>query len=132
MPNPLTVELAQNYFQLSGIGLQNFKISKRDYWTTVLAHSHCADVIGVNHDNCVTETSRFNLFLFKNERLFTPSLNSGCINGTYRRYLLELGYYELGTEKISLVEKDIPVSEIKNYEIYVGNSLRGMHKAILI
>jgi para-aminobenzoate synthetase/4-amino-4-deoxychorismate lyase len=89
-------------------------------------------VIGINQDNCVTETSRFNLFLFKDDRLSTPSLNSGCINGVYRRYLLDQGYYELGSEKIPLIEKDILVSEIKNYVVYVGNSLRGMHKAILI
>jgi branched-subunit amino acid aminotransferase/4-amino-4-deoxychorismate lyase len=132
LPQPLTLELAQNYFQLSGRGLQNYKISKRDYWKTVLSHSHCVDVIGINQDNCVTETSRFNLFLLKDNRLLTPSLNSGCINGVFRRYLLEQGYYELGSEKIPLIEKDILTSEIKNYEIYVGNSLRGMYKAILI
>jgi branched-subunit amino acid aminotransferase/4-amino-4-deoxychorismate lyase len=132
LPTPLTVELARNYFQLSGQGLQNYKISKRDYWTTVLANSHCVDVIGINQEHCVTETSRFNLFLFKDDRFFTPSLNSGCVNGVFRRYLLDLGYYELGSKKIALVEKDIPAVEIKNYEIYVGNSLRGMQKAILI
>ncbi len=132
LPQPLTLELAQNYFQLSGLGLQNYKISKRDYWTTVLSNSHCVDVIGINQDNCVTETSRFNLFLLKDNRLYTPSLNSGCISGVYRRYLLDQGYFELGSEKIPLIEKDILASEIKKYEIYIGNSLRGMHKAILI
>jgi 4-amino-4-deoxychorismate lyase len=132
LPQPLTLELAENYFQLSGCGLQNYKISKRDYWSTVLTRSHAFDVIGVNQEGCLTETSRFNLFLFKDDRFFTPSLNSGCINGVYRRHLFEQGFCELGSLKIPLVEKDIPITEIKKYEIYVGNSLRGMHKAILI
>ncbi len=132
LPVPITLEVSKNLFQISGRGLQNYKISKRDYWDQLLKKAHCFDVIGVNQENCITETSRFNLFLLKDGIFFTPTLNSGCINGAYRRFLLSEGYYELSGLKISITEKDISVSDLKKYEIYVGNSLRGMHKAILI
>ncbi len=132
LPNPLTLELAKEYFQISGRGLQNYKISKRDYWNLLLKNAHCFDVIGINQENYVTETSRFNLFLLKDNALYTPALDSGCINGAFRRSLLVNGYYELAGKKIELIEKNILSSEIKKYEIFVGNSLRGMHKAILI
>ncbi len=133
LPNPITLELpTSGLFQLSGCGLQNFKISKRDYWNQALKNAHCFDTIGVNQDGNVTETSRFNLFLFKDNLLFTPELNSGCINGAYRRFLLAHGSYDLAGQKIQIIEKNILALDIKKYEIFVGNSLRGMHKAVLI
>ena len=132
LPVPLTLEISKNLFQLSGRGLQNYKISKRDYWNQLLKNAHCFDVIGVNQDNGITETSRFNLFLLKDRIFFTPTLNSGCINGAFRRHLLSVGSFELAGSQIPITEKDIAAADIKKYEIYVGNSLRGMHKAVLI
>ena len=132
LPAALTLEISKNYFQLSGRGLQNFKISKRDYWVQLMKSAHCFDVIGINQDDCVTETSRFNLFLRSENILFTPTLESGCINGAFRRSLIDAGFYKYGENTFLIKEKDILSSEIKNYEIFVGNSLRGMHKAILI
>lgn len=132
LPNPITLEISKNLFQISGRGLQNFKISKRDYWNQVLKNAHCFDVIGVNQNDDITETSRFNLFFLKDQIFYTPTLDSGCINGVYRRFLLSTGYYESALGRFEVIEKDIPVANIHNYEIFVANSLRGMNKAILI
>ncbi len=132
LPTPITLELSSNLFQISGCGLQNYKISKRDYWDQVLKNAHCFDVIGINQEDCVTETSRFNLFLLRDQVIYTPEINSGCINGAYRRHLISVGYYEVAGQKIQITEKNILASDIRKYEIFVGNSLRGMHKAVLI
>lgn len=132
LPTPLTLEVSKNYFQLSGRGLQNHKTNRRDYWNLLMKSAHCFDVIGVNQDGCLTETSRFNIFLQANNTLYTPKLDSGCINGALRRSILDAGLYKYGDNTFSVKEKDILATDINNYEIFVGNSLRGMHKAILI
>jgi branched-subunit amino acid aminotransferase/4-amino-4-deoxychorismate lyase len=131
LPNPITVELSNDVYQLSGRGLQNYKISKRDYWNQALKNTHCFDVIGINQEDQVTETSRFNLFLLQDNIFYTPTLDSGCINGCYRRFLLDQGYISIFGQKISIQEKNILATDIDQYEIFVGNSLRGMHKVIL-
>lgn len=132
LPASLTLEVSKNYFQLSGRGLQNYKTNLRNYWNILMQSAHCFDVIGVNQDGCVTETSRFNLFLRMDNTLYTPTLDSGCINGAFRRSVLDAGFYKYGENNYKIIEKDVLTSDLKNYEIFVGNSLRGMHKAILI
>lgn len=128
----VTLEISKINFQKSGLGIQNFKTNQRQFWDQALKASHCFDVIGVNDLGFVTETSRFNLFLLKDQIIYTPTLNSGCLNGVFRRHLLNLGFFQISNIKNIIIEKDIPLKDLNNYEIYVGNSLRGMHKAILI
>ena len=119
--------------QIPGRGLQNYKTTQRKYWTDNLGLSWPGtdDVIGINTLNQITETSRFNLF-FKNENeLFTPTLDSGCVNGCFRRSALETGFIEINGKKFTLSEKNFDQDDIKSFEIYAGNSLRGITKASL-
>ncbi|GAB3895390.1 aminotransferase class IV [Spirosoma agri] len=47
-----------------------------------------ADVLLLNTDGYLAECVASNLFWFSQQRLFTPSLKTGCINGIARRQLL--------------------------------------------
>lgn len=129
---PLTLEFVKDIFQLSGRGLQNFKTNQRDFWQQAMGQAHCYDVIGLNQEGYVTETSRFNLFLFKDNIFYTPPLDSGCINGAFRRECLQQGGIQLSGQNRPLKERNFLPEELKNYEVFVGNSLRGLMKGYII
>ncbi|NML22678.1 hypothetical protein HHL16_17475 [Pseudoflavitalea sp. G-6-1-2] len=46
------------------------------------------DVVLLNVDGQICETTISNIFCVKNDTIFTPPLNAGCIDGVMRRYLL--------------------------------------------
>lgn len=133
LPDKIKLELATHRNQKDGTGLQNFKTSHRQYWddNMSLRWPGADDVVGINQLGQVTETSRFNLFIQTQHKFYTPSLNSGCVNGCLRRFYLNQGFIEINQIKYSLEEKDFFVDELKNVEIFVGNSLRGITKAHL-
>lgn len=123
IPQKITLEIASIKNQLKGLGLQNYKTNQRAYWDKNLSQKSdkAFDIIGVNTDGYITETSRFNLFLEKDGRLFTPPLSSGCINGCLRQSLFN-----------DLTEKDFKISDLHQYKILVGNSLRGLIPAEIL
>ncbi len=129
----IRLAFATNRNQLAGQGLQNYKTTDRKYWTDNLSLSWPGtdDVIGINSLNQITETSRFNLFIKKENEFFTPTLDSGCVNGCFRRSALETGFIEINAEKFALSEKNFDQDDLRSFEIYVGNSLRGITKASL-
>ncbi len=113
----------------SGLGEQNYKWADRKIWQNLLTQKNpnADDIIVINDKNEITETSRCNIFLFdaKENLVMTPNLESGCLNGVYRRFVISQGLIklpELGLKKV--IEKNIKASEIKNYSIYLTNSIR--------
>ena len=133
MNDSIKLEFATHRNQIQGPGLQNFKTSDRKYWDDNLSLKWPGtdDIIGINTLNQITETSRFNLFIKMQDQVYTPTLNSGCVNGCLRRSALKNGFIEIKQNKYSLKEKDFTLDELENCEIYVGNSLRGITKASL-
>ncbi|MBC7458372.1 MAG: aminotransferase class IV [Bdellovibrionaceae bacterium] len=129
----IKLELATHRQQVPGLGLQNYKTSDRKYWDDNLSLKWPGtdDIIGINSNDQMTETSRFNLFIKMQDLVFTPSLNSGCVNGCLRRSALKTGFIQINQKSYALIEKDFYVDELVNCEIYVGNSLRGITKATL-
>lgn len=129
----IKLELATHRQQRPGIGLQNYKTSDRKYWDDNLSLKWpgADDIIGINSNDQITETSRFNLFIKMQDLVFTPTLNSGCVNGCLRRSAVKNGFIEIYQKKYALKEKDFYVDELVNCEIYAGNSLRGITKATL-
>lgn len=129
----IKLELATHRNQKAGLGIQNYKTTDRAYWDENLKFRlpGTDDIVGVNSLNQVTETSRFNLFIKMQDLVFTPTLHSGCVNGCLRRSSLKNGFIEINQKKYKISEKDFTVSDLKNLELYVGNSLRGITKAAL-
>mgnify|MGYP003341204481 CR=1 FL=1 len=46
------------------------------------------DALVLNTKDTVADSTRANVFLFKNGKLFTPALTEGCVEGVFRKYLL--------------------------------------------
>lgn len=99
------------------------KTTIRDFYDKQLARARekgFFEVIFKNEKDELTEGSFTNLFLLKNNVLYTPKLEAGLLPGVLRQSLLEKGQ----AKEIKLKEK-----ELKNAcEIYVGNSVRGLLK----
>ncbi|MBC7741703.1 MAG: aminotransferase class IV [Bdellovibrionaceae bacterium] len=141
LAEPVVLELVTEIKCPAGRGQQNYKWLDRDLWMRLMRarQTEAADVLAQNTLGQVTETSRCNIFIYNSvkDAAFTPTLDSGCINGVYRRYALaqkSIDLPQLG--KKVLVERDILADELLShpdlYTIYLANSARGVLKACLI
>lgn len=121
--------------QISGEGQGNIKTTDRSYWDknirTLPQGSKDCDILGINEQGIVTETSRYNLFIFDGEQFYTPSLESGCLRGVFRENcFLEDGII-FQDVKYPLLEKDFYLDELKSVQLFVGNSIQGLLAARL-
>ncbi|MCS7152242.1 MAG: aminodeoxychorismate synthase component I [Endomicrobia bacterium] len=84
------------------------------------------DVLFINENNEVTETSRSNVFFKLRNWFFTPPITSGLLNGVFRKYLID-------NNKDKIKEKIIKLDDIDNFEkIYVTNGVFGIKEVELI
>jgi para-aminobenzoate synthetase/4-amino-4-deoxychorismate lyase len=82
------------------------------------------EIVFLNERGELTEGGRTNLFVRKNGKLVTPPLACGLLPGILRGKLLESG--ECAEETLYLDDLDTA------QEIYLGNSLRGLMRAVLV
>lgn len=71
------------------------RIKSLNYLNNILAkiealHAGCQEAIMLNHDGFVAECTGDNLFLVKQNRLMTPSLEHGILEGITRQAVMEL------------------------------------------
>jgi 4-amino-4-deoxychorismate lyase len=75
------------------------------------------DVIFLNENGYVTETSCANIFIVKNNEIFTPRTTDGLLDGIIRRKIIE---------NFKVQEKSITFEELKKSdEVIITNSLMG-------
>ncbi len=137
LPAVIPLQIISTITQPSGLGKQNFKWQERNYWDTLLAQKSklAFDVISLNEKTELVETSRFNLFFFDklSDEVKTPALRSGCINGVYRRFILQKGYIHLpGLGEKRVTESLLPADTINRYQLFVANSVREVLPAELV
>lgn len=98
----------------------------------------CNDAVILNHRMNICESTIANIFIIKNNIIFTPSLSEGCIAGVMRKFLVQslpdLGYAlkETTISQQDLLEADEIFLSNSIYNIrWVGSienkNLRGMH-----
>lgn len=76
------------------------------------------DVIFLNEKGYVTETSCANIFIVKNNEIFTPKVEDGLLDGIIRRKIIE---------KFQVQEKSITLEKLKkSEEVIITNSLMGV------
>lgn len=109
----------------SGDPLLRHKTSWREAFEAALAHArNCDEVLFTNEHGRLTEGSRTNIFVRRKEKLFTPPLSEGVLPGCLRTQLIAEGR----CEEASLYPRDLEAAD----EIFFGNSLRGLVRAIRV
>ncbi len=78
------------------------------------------ELIMLNSNAQICEAIHSNVFIFKKDKFVTPDLDSGCVNGVMRSYLIS----ELGD---SVEEREVDVKELKGAdEIILTNAVKGV------
>lgn len=78
------------------------------------------DVVLLNVHNRVCESTIANLFIIKDEKVYTPSLSEGCVAGVYRQYVIET----LQNNGIACTERPLTIEELYAAdEAFVTNSV---------
>ncbi|MGG9971754.1 aminotransferase class IV [Ferruginibacter sp. SUN002] len=81
------------------------------------------DAIILNNFGRICETTIANIFIIKDDKIFTPSVNEGCINGIMRNHLIK----ELKRNDWEVEEKSITKDELLQAdEIFITNSIYNM------
>lgn len=121
----LEIELFKDYYKQSGL-LGNVKTSSAQLYTiaSIFAQeNNYDDVILLNEQKEVLESTKANLFMLKGEELFTAPLSSGCLKGVMRKRILELAP-QLGLEVKE--EGFSPFALQKADEIWLSNAMQGV------
>lgn len=78
------------------------------------------DVIVLNQNGTITDSSIFNIWMLKDQTLYTPSDKDAPVRGVFKEFLLR-------NSPFTIIEKDISVEEIQNADaVLLSNALRGM------
>lgn len=82
------------------------------------------DALILNDQGNICEAISSNIFLVKNQILYTPAINQGCVNGIMRGVILQLakeaGYETIESDCISI--NDLTTAE----EVFVTNAIKGI------
>jgi len=81
------------------------------------------EVIILNHNGHVCETMSSNIFVSYDQRIYTPALQEGCVEGVMRRAVLETGR-ELGVEMVEAAIDPLVLSDAD--EIFLTNAVKGV------
>jgi 4-amino-4-deoxychorismate lyase len=82
------------------------------------------DVLFLNYNKEVCETAVANIFMFDKDKLITPTLSSGMLNGIIRQWLLT---------RYSIEERVITLEELVHSDgVFITNSLMGIMKIVEI
>lgn len=106
-----------------------FKFADRSQWESLLdSRPPGSDDVLLVREGQLIETSRFNLFLYDREKnlIITPTLDSGCLNGVFRRFVLSEGWLFVPGGKIKVIEDVVTADQLTEHQLYVGNSVRGL------
>ncbi len=80
------------------------------------------DCILLNNYDRVCDTTIANIFIIKDEVIYTPALSEGCVAGVMRRFVIE----KL-TSDFKIIEKPLSIEELQNAdEVFLTNSIKGI------
>jgi len=78
------------------------------------------DCLLLNNNNHVTESVSGNVFIVNENKIFTPPLSDGCINGVLRTELLN-------ENKFNIEEKSLSIVDVLNAdEVFITNVIKGI------
>lgn len=111
-------DLKKNFDILSGLKHNNFLLyvmaalrAKKEKWN---------DAIILNTQGRLCETTIANIFLIKDETVYTPALEEACIEGIMRRHIIG----KLKTAGFTLKETALTVADLETAdEVFLSNSV---------
>jgi para-aminobenzoate synthetase/4-amino-4-deoxychorismate lyase len=113
---PLRVGLAATPVDTDQVWLYHKTTCREIYRQALLSRPDCEDVILWNQRGELTESTRANVVLDLDGRLWTPPVACGLLAGTFRRHLLETG---------TLQEKILHCDDLRRaHAIHLINSVR--------
>lgn len=81
------------------------------------------DVVVLNTNGNVCETVSSNIFAVIQDRVITPALTEGCLNGVMRKQVIGI----LKQKQIEVIERDLTLDELRSAEeIFISNSMSGV------
>ena len=81
------------------------------------------DVVILDQKDRVAELSAMNIFWYQRGKLFTPSLNTGCVSGVMRKRILD--YCE--ANKIKTVPALATIDTLEGSDFVFGSNFSGIH-----
>ena len=81
------------------------------------------DVVLLDQKDRVAELGSMNIFWFKRGKLFTPSLNTGCISGVMRKRILDY----CDRNKIKTVPALSTIEDLEESDYVFGSNFSGIH-----
>lgn len=103
-------------------------IKSTSYLPSVMANINAKenkldDVILLNSQGFVTETSVANIFIVKDNVIKTPSMQQGCVSGTMRKYLIKC----FTKDGLEINETVISKDDVYDAdEVFITNAVKGM------
>jgi branched-chain amino acid aminotransferase len=101
-------------------------IKSNNYLPSVMAGLYAAknnfdDCMILNSFSRVCETAIANIFIIKNEKIYTPPLSEGCVAGVMRRWLIE----NLPSNAFPVIEKNLEIDDLlKADEFFLTNAIQ--------
>ena len=81
------------------------------------------DVLMLNENKAIIESTASNLFIVSNGVLYTPSVEDGCVGGTFRMYLINLAIQNnIKVYECSLLPQNLYAAD----EIFLTNAIQGI------
>jgi branched-subunit amino acid aminotransferase/4-amino-4-deoxychorismate lyase len=84
---------------------------------------HLNEVIILNQYGRICDTTIANIFFIKDQRIYTPALSEGCVNGVMRAYLIE----QLQKENTPVEQGTYTIEDLLGAdEIFLTNAIQGI------
>ena len=102
-------------------------LKSNNYLPYIMAALHAKkikvnDCILLNNYDRVCDTTIANIFIIKNDIIYTPPLSDGCVAGVMRRWIIEKLH-----AGFKIIEKEISIDELENAdEVFLTNSIKGI------
>lgn len=81
------------------------------------------DVLILNEHGCVCEATSSNIFMVKNEKVYTPALTEGCVAGVMRHHILE----QLRNADYEVHETVVTLEQLLDADaLFLTNAIRGV------
>jgi len=117
------IELFKDFQVYSGV-LSTIKTNNRmiNVIASIFAsENEFQNCVLINEKKNIVEAINANIFLIKGKDIFTPALSEGCINGVFRKKIIEL---LSNTEEYNIHETSVsPFELLRAEEVFLSNSI---------